>query len=184
MDRISTDAGISLSASASQAASKLLFRAHGWREIDGLPDGTGYKRHRERRNGFFQSVLQDEVGKRAFSAVIPMTQQDAMETTQEPHWQTNRTSDCIPAGLMFTDVRTQAGELVALGAYEMSENAVAVHIVYMESQAQSNPTLCKSPRYHGIGWVLIAYGIKLSVDAGFKGNVTLVAKTPGTGKAL
>ena len=72
---------------------------------DGLPDGTGYKRHRERRNGFFQSVLQDEVGKRAFSAVIPMTQQDAMETTQEPHWQTNRTSDCIPAGLMFTDVR-------------------------------------------------------------------------------
>ena len=100
-----TDAGISLSASASQAASKLMFRAHGWREIDGLPDGTGYKRPRERRNGFFQSVLQDEVGKRAFSAVIPMTQQDAMETTQEPHWQTNRTSDCIPAGLMFTDVR-------------------------------------------------------------------------------
>ena len=71
---------------------------------------------------------------------------------------------------------------MALGAYEMSENAVAVHIVYMESQARSNPTLCKSPRYHGIGWVLIAYGIKLSVDAGFKGNVTLDAKTPELAK--
>lgn len=106
-----------------------------------------------------------------------------METTQEPHWQTNRTSDCIPQSRFDVyECKTQAGELVALGAYEISESAVAVHIVYMESQAQSNPTLCKSPRYHGIGWVLIAYGIKLSVDAGFKGNVTLDAKTPELAK--
>ena len=67
---------------------------------------------------------------------------------------------------------------MALGAYEISEDVVTVHIVYMESQAQSNPTLCKRPKYHGIGRALIAYGIKLSVDAGFNGDVTLDAKTP------
>ena len=48
----------------------------------------------------------------------------------------------------------------------------------MESQAQSNPTLCERPKYRGIGRALIAYGIKLSVDAGFNGDVTLDAKTP------
>ena len=73
---------------------------------------------------------------------------------------------------------TPLGELVALGAYEISEDVVAVHIVYMESQAQSNPTICERPKYHGIGRALIAYGIKLSVDAGFNGDVTLDAKTP------
>ena len=55
---------------------------------------------------------------------------------------------------------------------------VTVHIVYMESQAQSNPTLCERQKYHGIGRALIAYGIKLSVEAGFNGDVTLDAKTP------
>ena len=32
--------------------------------------------------------------------------------------------------------------------------------------------------YRGIGRALIAFGIKLSVDAGFNGDVTLDAKTP------
>ncbi len=50
---------------------------------------------------------------------------------------------------------------MALGAYEISEDVVTVHIVYMEHQAQSNPTLCETPKYHGIGRVLIAYGIFL-----------------------
>ena len=67
---------------------------------------------------------------------------------------------------------------MALGAYEISEDVVTVHIVYMERQAQSNPTLCERPKYRGIGRALIVYGTKLSVDAGFNGNVTLDAKTP------
>lgn len=32
--------------------------------------------------------------------------------------------------------KTRVGELVALGAYEISEDVVTVHIVYMESQAR------------------------------------------------
>lgn len=35
-----------------------------------------------------------------------------------------------------------------------------------------------TPKYRGIGRALVAYGIKLSVDAGFNGDVTLDAKTP------
>ena len=67
---------------------------------------------------------------------------------------------------------------MALGAYEISEDVVTVHVVYMGSQAQSDSTLCKRPKYHGIGRALIACGIKLSVDAGFNGDVTLDVKTP------
>lgn len=43
-------------------------------------------------------------------------------------------------------LKTRVGEMVALGAYEISEDVVTVHIVYMESQAQSNPTLCERPK--------------------------------------
>ena len=82
------------------------------------------------------------------------------------------------SGFDIYALKTQAGELIALGAYEISEDVVAVHIVYTESQAESNPALFEHLKYHGIGRALIAYGIKLSVDAGFNGDVTLGAKTP------
>lgn len=61
----------------------------------------------------------------------------------------------------------------------MQESSLLVHIVYMESQPKSNPNIagCKR-KYRGIGQLLIAYGIKLSVDHGFGGDVVLAAKTP------
>ena len=94
-----------------------------------------------------------------------MTPQDAATTTKEPRWQTDWTSEyCSKGKFDIYGLKTQVGELGALGAYEISEDVVTVHIVYMESQAQSNPTLC-------IRRALIAYGIKLSVDAGFNGDV-------------
>ena len=55
-------------------------------------------------------------------------------------------------------LKTADGELVALAAYEILENDVMVHITYIESQPQSNPTIVGQARkYHGIGRVLIAY---------------------------
>ncbi len=50
----------------------------------------------------------------------------------------------------------------------------------MESQPESNPTMTtrSERKYTGIGRLLIAYGIKLSVDCGFAGDVVLEAKTP------
>lgn len=75
-------------------------------------------------------------------------------------------------------LKTGEGELVALGAYEVREGNLGVHIVYMESQAENDPTLAETPKDRGVGRALVAYGIKLSVDAGFNGDVTLDAKTP------
>ena len=69
-------------------------------------------------------------------------------------------------------------ELIALGAYEIQVSSLIVHIVYIESHPDSNPTISKVGRkYRGIGRLLIAYGIKLSVDHGFGGDVVLEAKT-------
>ena len=69
--------------------------------------------------------------------------------------------------------------MIGLGAYEIQQNALVVHIAYIESQPQSNPVIVNENRkYFGIGRTLVAFGIKLSVDNGFNGDVILEAKTP------
>jgi hypothetical protein len=66
-----------------------------------------------------------------------MTPQDAATTTKKPRWQTDWTSEYISKGKFDAyGLKTRVGELVALGAYEISEDVVTVHIVYMESQAR------------------------------------------------
>lgn len=65
-----------------------------------------------------------------------------------------------------------------MAAYEILENALVVHIVYMEAQPESNPTInAGEAKYTGIGRLMIAYGIKLSIDHGLTGDVVLEAKT-------
>ena len=131
----------------------------------------------------FRPFVYDAMNQRVPVAIEPMTPQDAATTTKEPRWQTDWTSEYISKGKFdIYGLKTQIGELVALGAYEISEDVVAVHIVYMESQAQSNPTICERPKYHGIGRALIAYGIKLSIDSGLTGDVVLEAKTTSLAK--
>lgn len=106
------------------------------------------------------------------------TTEDLKITTIPPQWQTDWTSDYIQnSGFELYALKTCAGELAALGAYEICGDTVAVHIVYMESQAESNPVISETLKYRHIGRALIAFGIKLSVDAGFSGDVTLDAKT-------
>ena len=116
---------------------------------------------------------------KVFVTAAKATQQDLKATSVEPQWQTDWTSAYITdSGFDLYALKTGEGELVALGAYEVREGNLGVHIVYMESQAESNPTLAETPKYRGVGRALVAYGIKLSVDAGFNGDVTLDAKTP------
>ena len=87
--------------------------------------------------------------------IVRMKKSDAVQTEKEP------------------------GELVALAEYEILENDVMVHITYIESQPESNPTIVgHSKKYQGIGRVLIAYGIKLSIDHECGGTVTFEAKVP------
>lgn len=131
----------------------------------------------------FGLFVWDQEEKKVPTQVLRATGKDLEITTAVPAWQTDWTTEYITeSGFEIYALKTQAGELVALGAYEIQEDVVTVHIVYMESQAQSNPTLSKKPKYQGIGRALIAYGIKLSVDAGFNGDVTLDAKTPELAK--
>ena len=53
----------------------------------------------------------------------------------------------------------------------------------MEAQPESNPTLDGgTPKYTGIGRLMIALGIKLSIDNGFAGDVILEAKTTALAK--
>ena len=73
----------------------------------------------------------------------------------------------------------RAGELIALGAYQISGRSAYVYIVYAESAPHSNPTLAGNfgRKYYGIGAALIAFGIKYSIDNGCRGDVVFDAKT-------
>ena len=111
-------------------------------------------------------------------SITEMTEEDAEKTNLEPRWQTSWTDDYI-SNYNFERYSVKSGdELIALGAYEILEQQLVVHIVYIEAQPESNPTFVNySRKYTGIGKLLIAFGIKLSVDNGFAGDVVLEAKT-------
>ena len=126
----------------------------------------------------FTPFVFDRDGKRIHVLIFPMSSEDALRTTAHPKWQTSWTSSYL-ANRDFEKYAVKAGdELIALGAYEVQEAALVVHIVYMEAEPGSNPVIVgKNRKYTGIGKVLIAYGIKLSIDHGFGGDVVLEAKT-------
>ncbi len=112
--------------------------------------------------------------------IVRMRKSDALQTEKEPVWQTSWMSDYIQNGSFEKyALKTVDGELVALAAYEIQERDVMVHITYIESHPASNPTIVgHSKKYNGIGRVLIAYGIKLSIDHECGGTVTFEAKVP------
>ncbi len=76
-------------------------------------------------------------------------------------------------------LKLENGELIALGAYQISGRKAYVYVLYVESELWSNPTLIAAAQreYYGIGEVMIAFGIKYSIDAGYRGDVVFDAKT-------
>lgn len=131
----------------------------------------------------FQPFIFNRQGEQVLITIKPMTQRDAEMTDVQPLWQTSWTSEFL-VDERFQRYAARAGdELIALGAYEILENALVVHIVYLEAQPESNPTLDEGqPKYTGIGRLMIAYGIKLSIDNGLAGDVVLEAKTTALAK--
>ena len=110
--------------------------------------------------------------------VEPMKASDAEQTNRPPYWQTSWTSEYLADDRYERYAVKSGNELIGLGAYEVKESSLVVHIVYMEAQPESNPTIVGDNRkYRGIGRLLIAFGIKLSIDYGFNGDVVLEAKT-------
>lgn len=129
----------------------------------------------------FCPYILDQTGKQIYVIIEPALAEDFQTQKVTPQWQTDWTNDYLhQKDFLLYSVKTADDELVALGAYQLLEHSIIVRIVYMESQPQSNPTITaerSDRKYTNIGRVLIAFGIKLSVDHDFGGDVTFEAKT-------
>lgn len=131
----------------------------------------------------FKPFVLDAINRQVPVSIKPMLPSDAEATNLPPVWQTSWTSDFLAEERFEKYAAKVNGKLIALVAYEVLQNSLVVHIVYMEAHPESNPTLDDGqPEYTGIGRLLIAYGIKLSIDNGFAGDVVLEAKTTGLAK--
>lgn len=112
--------------------------------------------------------------------ILPATTEDMDSTRREPRWQTNWTSAYLsnPAVEKYA-MKSPDGELIALGAYQITGRKAYVYIIYAESAPHSNPTMESKHvrKYYGIGAALIAFGIKFSIDHGCRGDVVFEAKT-------
>lgn len=64
-----------------------------------------------------------------------------------------------------------------MGAYREDDHGISVFIANIEAHPESNPTISTVQKYSGIGRMMIAYGIQLSIDSGHGGVVTFEAKT-------
>lgn len=113
-------------------------------------------------------------------SIEPATHMDLAITHRNPKWQTDWDSNYLsdPSIERFS-VKTLEGELIGLGAYQIRGKKAYVFIVYMESAPHSNPTMTQHSerKYYGIGVLLIAYGIKYSIDHGCRGDIVFDAKT-------
>ena len=129
---------------------------------------------------FSPFVIQADTGK-PIEVIVDAAETDDLEATHGvPEWQTDWTSEYLSApGVDKYAVKTPSGELIALAAYQIRGRSAYVYILYAESAPHSNPTMNpKSERkYYGIGELLIAYGIKYSIDNGCRGDVVFDAKT-------
>lgn len=129
---------------------------------------------------FAPFVVLSGSGERIPVEVKPAGQADLDATRGAPAWQTDWTSEYLsdPTVERYA-VKTGEGELVALGAYQIRGHSAYVYILYAESAPHSNPTMqAKGERkYDGIGALLIAFGIKYSIDHGCRGDVVFDAKT-------
>lgn len=125
-------------------------------------------------------VILSENGDRVLVKISPAIREDLDATRRSPKWQTDWNTEYLadPTVEKYT-VKSPEGELIALGAYQIRGRSAYVYILYMESAPHSNPTMKSRAerKYYGIGELLIAFGIKYSIDHGCRGDVVMEAKT-------
>ena len=129
---------------------------------------------------FSPFVIQAETGKRLPTVIEPAKPADIEATHKAPKWQTDWTSDYLAEPTVEKiALKSLDGELIGLGAYQIRGRSAYVFILYAESAPHSNPTMNKreNRKYYGIGELLIAFGIKYSIDHGCRGDVVFEAKT-------
>lgn len=121
-------------------------------------------------------VVENETGKQIEIDIESATNEDLTSTKEK--WQSDWTSEFIrDPKLEKYAAKTDAGEIVALGAYREDDHGISVFIANIEAHPESNPTISTVRKYAGIGRMMIAYGIQLSIDSGHGGIVTFEAKT-------
>lgn len=129
---------------------------------------------------FYPFVIYADTGESVGVTINPAAKADLETTRGVPEWQTDWTSEHLsdPTVEKYA-VKSSGGELIALAAYQIRGCSAYVYILYAESAPHSNPTIsAKGKRkYYGIGELLIAYGIKYSIDHGCRGDVVFEAKT-------
>lgn len=133
---------------------------------------------------FVPFVIQRQNGLPLYVKIEPATDEE-LKATRQTAWQTDWESKYLSAPTIDKfSLKTADEELIALGAYQTSGNKTYVYIVYLESAPHSNPTRkTRSERkYYGIGEVMIAFGIKYSIDKGCRGVVLFEAKTDALAK--
>lgn len=121
-------------------------------------------------------VVENATGKQIEIDIESATNEDLTSTKEK--WQSDWTSEFIrDPKLEKYAAKTDAGEIVALGAYREDDHGISVFIANIEAHPESNPTISTVRKYAGIGRMMIAYGIQLSIDSGHGGIVTFEAKT-------
>lgn len=129
---------------------------------------------------FAPYVIRSDNTEKVAVKIVPAAQLDLTATKAEPQWQTDWESEYLSgAAVDKFAMKLENGELLALGAYQVSGRKAYVYILYVESAPQSNPTITPKVRreYYGIGEAMIAFGIKYSIDNGCRGDVVFDAKT-------
>lgn len=125
-------------------------------------------------------VINSISGSKVPVKILSATEEDLNRTTADPKWQTDWTSDYLsrPSVDKYA-IKNYDGDLIGLGAYQIRGKSAYVYIIYAESAPHSNPTMKLRPEreYYGIGQLLVAFGIKYSIDHGCRGDVVFDAKT-------
>lgn len=124
-------------------------------------------------------VVDAAQGEKIPVSVDAATEQDLAKTQD---WQTDWTTPFavhLPNKVALH--RRDDGELLGLMSYELDEGSLAVEIIYIESAWHSNANLLhitgNRKRYLGIAKALLAYGVQISLRAGFDGVLIFKAKT-------
>ena len=113
---------------------------------------------------------------------IPVTMREAQKDDYEQTtygWQSNWNSAYIqqPQLKKYAMETTETHELLGLCAFHDMPESVLLFVTYMESEPGSNPNMTNCRAYSGIGAVMLAFAIQLSIDNGYGGAIALKAKT-------
>ena len=125
-------------------------------------------------------VVDAKSGEKIYVEIVEASEADIVATSKDPKWQTDWSSNYLnSSGIDKFAIKSKEGELIGLGAYEIRGKQTYVFILYAESAPHSNPTMHarRDRKYYGIGRLLIANGIKYSIDNGCRGDVVFDAKT-------